>query len=119
MAFPGTYNFNYYRGDRHEFVVKPKDSNGATYSLDDFYGEGKGAIFTIANKRGSGATTYEAQALVSTSTDTITCTILPVVGSQLSAGNYVYEIQITSDVSTVITLLTGTITVTDSINGVA
>jgi hypothetical protein len=115
MAFPGTYNFNYYRGDRHEFVVKPKDSNGATYDLDDF----NGASFTIANKRGTGSTKYNASATINTSTDTITCVVLPAIGSQLSAGTYVYEIQITADSSTVITLLTGSITVTDSINGVA
>ena len=115
MAFPGTYNFNYYRVDRHEFVVKPKDSNGATYDLDGF----SGASFTIANKRGSGSTKYNASATINTSTDIITCIILPAVGSQLSAGTYVYEIQITADAATVITLLTGTITVTDSINGVA
>lgn len=115
MAFPGTYNFSYYRGDRHEFVVKPKDSNGATYDLDNF----SGASFTIANKRGTGSTKYNASATINTSTDTITCVILPAVGSQLSSGTYVYEIQITADSSTVITLLTGTVTVTDSINGVA
>jgi len=28
MAFPGTYNFNYYRGDRYEFVIRPKTANG-------------------------------------------------------------------------------------------
>lgn len=114
MAFPGTYDFKYYRGDRHDFIVKPKDSNGATYNLDGF----NGANFTIANKRGSGSTKYSAQAIINTLSDTISCTILPSVGKQLSAGNYVYEIQVNGDASTVITLLTGTVNVIDSINGV-
>ena len=115
MAFPGTYDFKYYRGDRHEFILRPKDSSGATYNLDGF----NGASFTIANKRGSGSTKYSAQAIINTLSDVITCTILPSVGKQLSAGNYVYEIQVNGDASTVITLLTGVISVTDSIAGVA
>jgi len=115
MAFPGTYDFKYYRGDRHEFILRPTDSNGATYNLNTF----NGASFTIANKRGSGSTKYTAQAIINLLSNTITCTILPSVGKQLSSGNYVYEIQVNGDASTVITLLTGTISVTDSITGVA
>lgn len=117
MAFPGTYNFSYYRGDRHEFILKPKNSDGSVYSLDDFVGSGKGATFTIATKRGTGSTKYSASATVDISTDTITCSILPLVGKQLTAGTYVYEVQITSSATTIITLLTGTITVVDGING--
>jgi hypothetical protein len=36
MAFPGTYNFNYYRGDTAQFVVRPKTSNGASFDLTDY-----------------------------------------------------------------------------------
>ena len=34
MAFPGTYNFNYYRGDTNEFVISPKNSDGTTFQLE-------------------------------------------------------------------------------------
>lgn len=116
MAFPANYDFNYYRGDTHEFVLRPKNADGSTYQLDSYVGN---ASFVIANKRGSGSTKYIAQAIVNSATDTITCTILPAVGSQLSSGKYVYEIQIIDGSTKVITLLTGAITVTDSITGVS
>ena len=114
MAFPASYNFNYYRGDTNEFILRPKNSDGSTYQLDAYVGN---ASFTIANKRGSGSTKYSAQAIVNSTNDTITCTILPATGSQLSAGTYVYEVQVVDGSTKVITLLTGTITVTDSISG--
>jgi hypothetical protein len=59
MAFPGTYNFSYYRGDTNQFVVRPKNANGAAFNLT-----GYSAQFFIANRRGSSATQYEAQAVV-------------------------------------------------------
>ena len=36
MAFPGTYNFNYYKGDTFEIIVKPKTSDGNPIDLTDF-----------------------------------------------------------------------------------
>lgn len=112
MAFPGTYNFSYYRGDTNEFVIRPKNSNGSAFDLTGFTAE-----FFIANRRGSTGTQYEAQAVVNTTSDIVTCTILPGVGSALVAGTYVYDVQITSGPSVIYTLLTGTITVTDHITG--
>lgn len=112
MAFPGTYNFNYYRGDTAEFVIRPKSANGATFALDGYT-----AKFFIANARGAGATQYEAQAVVDTVNDIVTCTILPGVGRSLAAGTYVYDVQITSGASNIFTLITGTVTVTDDITG--
>jgi hypothetical protein len=50
MAFPGTYNFNYYRGDRNEFIVRPKNTDGSPFDLGDY---GLVGSFTIADKRGS------------------------------------------------------------------
>lgn len=112
MAFPGSYNFNYYRGDTAEFVIRPKTANGDAFDLTGF-----SADFFIANERGAGATQYEAQAVVDGSADTITCTILPGVGRDLEAGTYVYDVQIDASASEVYTVLTGTITVTDDITG--
>jgi hypothetical protein len=113
MAFPGTYNFNYYRGDTAEFVIRPKTANGSAFDLTGFT-----ADFFIANTRGPEPTqSYEAQAVVDGSSDTVTCTILPGVGRSIAAGTYVYDVQIDRSSSEIYTLLTGTITVTDDISG--
>jgi hypothetical protein len=115
MAFPGTYNFSYYRGDTAEFVIRPKNSNGSAYDLTNYT-----ATFTIANRRGSTGTQYVGTATVNTSTDIITCTITPAVGRTLAAGTYVYDVQITNVVpnpDVILTVLTGSITVTDDITG--
>ena len=86
MAFPGTYNFNYYRGDRYEFVIRPKTANGDAFDLT-----GYSADFFVANQRGENKTQYEMQAVVDGSADTVTCTILPGAGESLTAGTYVYD----------------------------
>lgn len=112
MAFPGTYNFSYYRGDTNQFVIRPKNPNGSNFDLT-----GYSAAFTIATARGSSGTQYQAQAIVDATADTVTCTILPGVGRSLAPATYVYDIQVSSGPTTIYTLLTGTITVTDDITG--
>jgi hypothetical protein len=112
MAFPSTYNFSYYRGDTGQFVIRPKNSNDSSA----FNLTGYTALFTIANQRGSAGVQVEAVATVDTATNVVTCTITPSVGRELSAGNYVYDVQI-DNTSQVFTLLTGSITVTDDITG--
>ena len=112
MAFPSTFNFNYYRGDTYEIVVRPKSSNNNAFPLSGYT-----ASFTIANRRGSTGTQYAAATSVNTTNNTITCTITPAVGRTLAPGTYVYDIQITSGSSLVYTVLTGTITVTDDVTG--
>lgn len=112
MAFPGTYNFSYYRGDLFEFVVRPKNSNGSNFDLADY-----SANFVIANQRGSSGTQYPCNAVVNATTDIVTCTITPAVGRTLVPGTYVYDVQITDGPTVVYTLLTGTVSVTDDISG--
>jgi hypothetical protein len=112
MAFPSTYNFTYYRGDTGQFVIRPKNSNDSSA----FNLTGYTALFTIANQRGSAGVQVEAVATVDTATNVVTCTITPSVGRSLTAGNYVYDVQI-DNTSQVFTLLTGSITVTDDITG--
>jgi len=115
MAFPGTYNFSYYRGDTAEFVIRPKTSSGSAYDLTNYT-----ATFTIANRRGSTGTQYVGTATVNATTDIITCTITPSVGRTLAAGTYVYDVQITDTTPTpdvILTVLTGSITVTDDVTG--
>ncbi len=90
MAFPSTYDFNYYRGDTAQFVARPKNANdGSSFELTDY-----DASFTIANQRGSGATQYTANAVVDETSDIVTCTITPTVGRTLAAGTYVYDVEI-------------------------
>lgn len=112
MAFPGTYNFNYYRGDTMSFILNPKDAAGDSWNLTDYTAE-----FTIANNRGAGATQYSGTATIDTINNIVTCTITPVVGRSLVPGTaWVYDVQISYG-STIYTLLTGTITSTDDITG--
>ena len=112
MAFPGTYNFSYYRGDTAEFVVRPKASNGSAYDLTDY-----SADFTIANRRGSSGSQYSQTAVINSVDNLITCTILPSDGRALSPGTYVYDVQIKNGTTQIFTVLTGTITVTDDVTG--
>lgn len=115
MAFPGTYNFSYYKGDTYEFVLRPKNPNGASFPLTGYNAE-----FFIATSRGDNPTySVEATAVVNTSNNTVTCTITPAVGGTLNAGTYVYDVQIDSGSSLVYTLVTGTITVTEQVTGAA
>lgn len=112
MAFPSTYNFNYYRGDTAQFVARPKNANdGSSFDLTGYAG-----TFVIANQRGSAGTQVSATATVNDTTDIVTCTISSGVGRNLLPGTYVYDVQITSNTQ-VFTLLTGTITVTDDVAG--
>jgi len=115
MAFPGTYNFSYYRGDTYQFIVRPKNSNGSIFLLDDYEGS---ADFTIANVRGASGTQISGTAVVDTNNHIITCTITPTVGRQLVAGTtYVYDVQISNGADIIFTLLNGSITITDDITG--
>jgi hypothetical protein len=115
MAFPGTYNFSYYRGDTYQFVIRPKNANGTTFALDDYAGN---ADFTISNRRGSTGTQISATATVDTANDIVTCTITGATGRGLVGGTtYVYDVQIDNGAGIIFTLLTGSITVTDDITG--
>jgi hypothetical protein len=117
MAFPGTYNFNYYRGDTFEFIIRPKDASGAAFPLAGYTAQMK-----VADKRGAGTVTapavqYTATAVVNTVDNIVTCTISDSVGRNLTTDKtWVYDVQIT-DGSTIFTLLNGNITVTDDVTG--
>ncbi len=112
MAFPGTYNFSYYRGDTNQFIVRPKNStDGSSFDLTGYTAE-----FVVATERGSSGTQYAMSAVVNASTDIVTCTILPASGRDLTPGTFVYDVQITNGVQ-IYTLITGTISVTDDISG--
>lgn len=117
MAFPGTYNISYYKGDTLEFTIYPKTATGGAFPLSG-YGNVK---FTISTSRGSGGVSNQIQAYSVIVDDYILCVIRPADGLQLAAGTtYVYDIEMSKSGVTypsTITLLTGTISVTDHISG--
>lgn len=114
MAFPGTYNINYYKGDTLSFDIYPKDSSGNAFSMSGYVAE-----FTIATARGSSATQFTASAEIVA--DKITCLVTPTVGGELDASlQYVYDVQISNpdaEPPVIYTVLTGTITVKDQVTG--
>lgn len=113
MAFPATYNIQYYSGDTYQFVIRPKNVDGTAFNLT-----GYSALFTIATERGSGATQYSATASVNSVDNLVTCTISTTLGSTIPANaTYVYDVQISNASSIVHTLLTGTITITEQVTG--
>jgi hypothetical protein len=117
MAFPGTYNINYYKGDTYEFRIYPKDAAGEPFNLTDYNGS---ESFTIANVRGSEATTT-IFAYASIVDNYVLCAIRPGDALNLVAGTtYYYDVSIDKtggNYDKVFTLLTGTITVTDHVSG--
>lgn len=118
MAFPGTYNISYYKGDTLEFKIYPKDASGAAFDLTGF----GNAKFTIATARGPEATQILAIASISDDLSHVACVIAPTTETaQLDpAVQYVYDVEITkpgSPYALVYTLLTGTVSVTDQVSG--
>jgi hypothetical protein len=121
MAFPGTYNISYYKGDTYEFKIYPKDASGAAFPLDG-YDLSEGVKFTISSDRGSSGIDDQIEGYSAISTDRthITCAIRPENGNLLNATNYVYDVEINKTATPyniVRTLLTGTISVTDQVSG--
>jgi len=123
MAFPGTYNFNYYAGDTFEFFIYPKNSSGGVFDdLSEYT-----PLFVIATARGSASasviSSLEPTELLATveDGDHVSCTILPDGGRQLTNATYFYDVEIentsasSSSFGKVFTLLTGTITVTQDV----
>jgi hypothetical protein len=143
MAFPATYDFNYYKGDTFEFRIYPKKNDGTVFNLSqyyipsnfantpddvtDSYAPYDSAQFTVANARGSSATeTYRCFARVSDDNTYVQCAIRPSEGIEFVAGTeYVYDVEVrkpsgaagSGQYDIVQTLVTGTITVTDQITG--
>lgn len=116
MAFPGTYNFNYYAGDTYSFIVEPKTSNGSVFSLSGYT-----AKFSIATARNTDAiilssTDNELNADIDAGNEYLTCEIIASYGNTLTGSTYYYDVEIDDGAGTVYTLLTGTITVTQDIS---
>jgi hypothetical protein len=146
MAFPATYDFNYYKGDTFEFRIYPKKNDGTVFDLSAFYiptnyantpdnvtdtvAPYDSAQFTISNVRGStGLATgmpLKCFARVSDDNTFVQCAIRPSDSASLNAGTeYVYDVEVkkpagaagSGQYEIVQTLLTGTITITDQVTG--
>jgi len=128
MAFPGTYNINYYKGDTYQFRVYPKKPDGlpfplTSYNLQDNISteEVEGVIFAFAPSRGGSSVQGWKKCLaeISAEGDYVLCTIRPEDGLTMDASkDYVYDVQIRKpgvDYPQVLTLLTGTINVTEQV----
>ena len=121
MAFPGTFNISYYKGDTYEFNIYPKDSNGQPFDLTDY-----SVIFTIASTRGPDPdVTVFGYATILSNLTSIKCAIIPQNSLELISGSsYVYDVQISKEDETLVypltyTLLTGNISVTQDVTGAA
>lgn len=119
MAFPGTYNFNYYKGDTLEFKIYPKTTNGSPFDLTGYTVD-----FNIAESRGvTSENQVNAYSYIPVDGSFVSCAIIPSDGNLLEAGtNYVYDVEIrkmnNSPYPLVHTLLTGNITVTDQVTNI-
>lgn len=123
MAFPGTYNFNYYAGDTFEFFVYPKNSTGGVFDDLTSYTP----LFVVATARGSASASVISSLNINSASatvqggDHISCRILPAGGRQLVNPTYLYDVQIqntniaSSSYGKIFTLLTGTISVTQDV----
>jgi hypothetical protein len=132
MAFPGTYNINYYKGDTYEFRVYPKASDGSVYSLSPFVYDHDNnqltanfdsAVFAFAETRGGDSAPgyHKCYAKISDDRTYITCAIRPGDAQYLNpTKTYVYDVQVSKPVNggdypMIVTLMTGTITITDQV----
>ena len=127
MAFPGTYNISYYKGDTFEFLLNPKDTSGNPFNLTGY--DASAIRFTISNYAGpekydgvDGAPTKVSIAGYVTKVDNtyIKCAITPGNALEMTAGTtYVYDVEISktgSPYDYVYTLLTGNITVKEQVS---
>jgi hypothetical protein len=114
MAFPATYNFNYYRGDSYEFIIYPKNANGTAFDLTSYNSN----LFTVGTDRGTGGTLVGTGTVTKSGSTALICKITPTLGDLMSLSTYSYDVQINNtSASTKYTLLTGAITVTQDVTG--
>ena len=120
MAFPSTYDFNYYKGDTFEFRIYPKNDDRSVFNLsqyvaptnfasepdyvNDFSAPYDSAQFTIATARGATqvingvntpVTPIQCFARISDDNTYVLCAIRPSDAQTLVAGTeYVYDVEI-------------------------
>lgn len=116
MAFPGTYNINYYYGDTYEFNVIPKKTDGSSFGLTTTEWSAK---FTIAPTRGAALADQISCYAIIQDSSTIRCAIRPEDALNLDSSiQYVYDVEISKAAEPfdiVYTVLTGNLTITRDI----
>mgnify|MGYP007090085684 CR=1 FL=1 len=119
MAFPANFNFSYYQGDKYQFVIRPKQSNGEPFDLAGYTG-----LFTVATTRGdfdailgvNASAGYTSTASVDFAAGTVTVAIEPEFGQTLTGNSYVYDVEISASAGLAVhTIVTGNISVTRDI----
>lgn len=118
MAFPGTYNFTYYKGDTFEFRISPRNADGTVFDLTGYE-----AAFTISTARGTAGQSNRRSGYAVISGSDVFCAITPSASDTLPpATSYVYDVEIRKLNATpypkVYTLLTGNISVQDQVTDV-
>ena len=118
MAFPSTYNFNYYRGDTFTFTVTPKGQDGNNFPLAATPGTSNYlSKMTVIGGTDSAPITAVINTSIDYVTNVITATITPSLRSTLVPGVYDYDLEIYrldtsgTTIDKVYTLLAGRITV--------
>jgi len=99
MAFPGTYNFSYYRGDTYEFIIQPKNSLGGNFDLSGYTAE-----FNVATARGGALATTAAYA--SGGASGASTVVIATANSSIAVGQRVTGTGI--DTNTAVTAISGT-----------
>jgi hypothetical protein len=116
MAFPATYNISYYRGDTYVFVLNPKNSDGTAFDLNNY----SGAFQIKSSRNPSGAVVLAGTVSVDTPiVGSITCAVDAEDGQDITAGTYVYDVEIEKTDGTIYTLVTGNFVVTDDVTRTA
>jgi hypothetical protein len=117
MAFPGTYNISYYKGDTYEFKIYPKTTSGSVFDLT-----GYSVKFMFSTVKGPDGISSRITGYSTISSDKthIVCAILPGNGDAMNADiTYAYDVEISkssSPYSLVYTLLKGEISVEDQVS---
>jgi hypothetical protein len=105
MTWPYAYNIEYYYGDSFTFVAYPRENN-QPYDLSE-----KTVACDIATERGNPeAVVVSLNPEINIESSRILCRITPELGLALTAGPYVYDLEIRNG-EDVYTLLTGDVTV--------
>jgi hypothetical protein len=111
MTMPAYNSFQLYKGDTLRFSLTLQNS-GSAYSIP------VGTVFSgaVKEKNKTTITSEFDSSIVSASTGKVLFTLDSLNSSLLSATkNWVYDVQMTDSASTVTTLLTGNIFVTDEV----
>lgn len=110
MAFPATYNINYFSGDLFQIGIIPKTAAGDLYGITSGTYDGFFRISTVRN----GAASATVNGIIEIGTNLVTCSITPAVSANLIPGTtYYYDVTVQNKTnsSQVFTLLTGSISI--------